>query len=131
MKLQDTIEAYGTTEGLEKAWEIRPRAPDRSSTKCVHPWCDPEITIGSKEMPHLDHLEFEMSSAQKDNNVRFDKEALKVMLKQALVELDREEPAIEYLNTAKAGKVGEGGTDHYVTVLFQRPGVLMNSGEKR
>jgi hypothetical protein len=53
-------------------------------------------------------------------NIHFDKEALKTMLRMALVQLDRDDVDVKYLNQPK---YGAANTDHYASITFKRRGI--------
>lgn len=87
--------------------------------ECLGPNCkQKEIEMddkGNVVTPHLDHLEFQMTSDKQNQNIHFDKAAMKNMLRQALTELDNEDSQIQYLNSNLPG-----GTDHYAVIKFGR-----------
>lgn len=125
-----TLYGYGTPEGVRKAWDTRGRGRNENpddSEKCIGPNCTDEIQMPDKTpsgdnppvvVPHLDHLEFMMTSGKGDQRIHFDKQAMKTMLQMALVQLDMEDANIEYLNTPQKEK-----TDHYATIKFRPKGV--------
>ena len=159
MRLREAIFAYGTSEGVTKAWDSRGRGKNENNmypTKgggemandirqafkdkknqmsdeevskrmnevdCIGPNCGkpetelPEQKPGSPPVviPHLDNIEFQMSSGKQGQNIHFGKEELKSMLRMALVQLDQEDHNIKYLNSNMAGS-----TDHYATIKFNR-----------
>lgn len=124
MNLQSQIEltAYGTSEGVTKAWDTRGRGkntdPDDKET-CVGENCKDEVSYPKgpegARIPHLDNVEFEMSSNQGNNNIHFDKEAMKMVLRRALEQLENEDAEIKYLNTPMGVN-----TEHYATVTFRQ-----------
>lgn len=134
MRLHATIEAYGTAEGLRKEWEERERAQPKQKVdtgdECLGPNCKlKEIEMDEKGnviTPHLDHLEFQMTSDKQNQNIHFDKAAMKNMLRQALSELDNEDSKIQYLNSNMAG-----GTDHYAVIKFGRQSKGINSAREK
>jgi len=67
-----------------------------------------------------------MTSHKKGYNVHFDKEALKTMLRMALVQLDEEEPQIRYLNTPQGPT-----TDHYANIKFGRQSQNIHGARSR
>lgn len=120
------VYGFGTPEGLKKAWDTRGRGS--SSSKCIGPDCeshhaeytqaeDPQKPVPDiGEIPHLDHLEFMMTSGKANNQIKFDKEVMKLLLRKAIAQLETDDSRIEYLNTPEALS-----TDHYATLKFTHP----------
>jgi hypothetical protein len=120
------ISAVGTSEGVKKAWDTRGRSIVQG--ECSGPDCKQSIDItkptgeGGKPIviPTIDGIELTMKSTQPGYNIHFDREALKSVLRMALVQMDMDDTKINYLNTPMGAT-----TDHYVRVSLNR-----NSDEK-
>lgn len=125
------LKAFGTSEGVMKEWEERARKvddPDIQSytEKCIGSHCGNEAEVGSAKnsaipLPHLGNIELEMQSDAADRNIHFDKEALKAMLRMALVQLDRDDVDVKYIN--EGGQTPDKSTDHYASIKFTRRGI--------
>lgn len=127
--LSELMWAYGTSEGVVKEWDARGRGKkidydNQEEGECVGHNCpDHEVKLPSKAnvgpfpvvVPHLDNLEFMMTSNKGGQAIHWDKEAMKTMLRMALVQLDREDAKIDYLNTPT-----KSSTDHYATIKFHQ-----------
>lgn len=121
MRLLEVIWAYGTAEGDQKAWDTRGRKNPDDSEHCIGPECRQlEHKLDQKEIPHVDQIEFEMRSDKGNANIHFDKDAMRTMLKAALKQLDSEDARTNYLNTPDGNDSKNDGTDHFVTLRFQR-----------
>jgi hypothetical protein len=126
------LRAYGTPEGVKKEWDTRGRGTQEEDNstqsyeeRCIGPDCgknEEPLKQANKPVviPHLDNLELTMTSDAPGKNIHFDKDALKAVLRMALVQLDRDDVESKYLNGATFGK---NTTDHYVNVRFSRPGI--------
>ena len=134
LKAQLEIGAVGTSEGVKKEWDTRGRSIVHG--ECSGPDCQHTIDItkptseGGKpiELPTIDGMELSMKSSKPGYNINFDREALKTMLRTALMQLDRDDSRINYLNTPMGSS-----TMHYVKLALNRssdsPGVAYNPGE--
>jgi hypothetical protein len=70
------VRAYGTPEGVEKAWDTRGRKSVQEG--CLGPNCkDLKEVTDPKKIPHIDTLEMELSSERGGENLNFTKEAVK------------------------------------------------------
>ena len=112
------LRAYGTAEGLRKAWDARGRGR-KEDEHCVGPDCidsreEHGITL-MNEVPQIHSLEIEMDSTKSGNLIRFDKESLKKALQHAIEQLNSDEtnPKIDYINQPH-----QKGTYHYVKLHF-------------
>ena len=132
LKAQIELQSYGTSEGVRKEWLSRERKglaegpPDpHKEVGCVGPHCEKdEIKLDPKnpviEVPHLDNLELMMTSTKGQQNIHWDKEALKTMLRMALAQLDMDDTRINYVNTPQKAK-----TDHYVNLKMKQKETTM------
>lgn len=131
MNLSSTvaINGYGTAEGVKKEWDTRGRKPQEDTgptfeTKCIGDDCgSPKETKEPIRLPHVDNLEFMMTSDKGNQNIHFDKDTLKQVLHAALLQLESNDVEAKYLNSPLAAS-----TDHYVSVKFRPHGTSVVEG---
>ena len=112
------LSAYGTSEGVTKAWDSRGRGRTTQGG-CLGPNCDNlKEPSGQSDIPHVDSIELEMSSNKGGENLNFTKAAVKAALQRALNQLSEESDegsTISFVNTP-----GQSSIDHYVSLRFDR-----------
>ena len=121
------VQAYGTSEGVEKAWDTRGRGNRAAQEGCLGVNCDKLADIKDVTAPHIDNIELMLSSNKDGENINFTKEALRQVLQHALDQLadeGGENHTISFVNSPSARNI-----DHFVTVQFHRKDVIQTASE--